>query len=101
MSNISDEILERIASSITPDSRVSLIGHTDITGDPNYNEHLSYDRASRASILLSSRLHKLGRSAPTFNLEARGAKDILFDNTNAEGRFLSRTVRITIERDLK
>ncbi len=101
LSNISDEIFERIASSITPDSRVSLIGHTDITGDPNYNEHLSYDRASRASLLLSSRLHKLGRLAPTFNLEARGAKDILFDNSNAEGRFLSRTVRITIERDLK
>ncbi|MFI5265038.1 MAG: OmpA family protein, partial [Candidatus Kapaibacterium sp.] len=101
LNNISDEIFERIASSITPDSRVSLIGHTDITGDPNYNEHLSYDRASRASILLSSRLHKLGRTAPTFNLEARGAKDVLFDNTNAEGRFLSRTVRITVERDLK
>ncbi len=101
LNNISDEIFERIANSITPDSRVSLIGHTDITGDPNYNEHLSYDRASRASILLSSRLHKLGRTAPTFNLEARGAKDILFDNTNAEGRFLSRTVRITVERDLK
>jgi len=101
LSSASDEIFERIASSITPDSRVTLIGHTDITGDPNYNEHLSYDRASRASILLSSRLHKLGRTTPQFNLEARGAKDILFDNTNAEGRFLSRTVRITIERDLK
>ena len=101
LGSISDEIFERIASSITPDSRVSLIGHTDITGDPNYNEHLSYERASRASLLLSSRLHKLGRLAPSFNLEARGAKDILFDNTNAEGRFLSRTVRITIERDLK
>ncbi|MDP4220725.1 MAG: OmpA family protein [Bacteroidota bacterium] len=100
LGSISDEIFDRIASSITPDSRVSLIGHTDITGDPNYNEHLSYDRASRASLLLSSRLHKLGHSAPAFNLEARGAKDVLFDNSNAEGRFLSRTVRITIERDL-
>lgn len=101
LNSLSHEILERIASSVTPDSRVSLSGHTDITGDPNYNEHLSYERASRASLLLSSRLHKRGVSAPTFNLEARGAKDILFDNTNAEGRFLSRTVRITIERDLK
>ena len=101
LNSISDEIFERIANSITPDSHVSLVGHTDITGDPNYNEHLSYDRASRALVLLSSRLHKLGRSSPPFNLEARGAKDILFDNTNAEGRFLSRTVRITVERDLK
>jgi len=100
LSSISDEIFDRIAGSITPDSRVSLIGHTDITGDPNYNEHLSYDRASHASALLSARLRKLGHQAPQFNLEARGAKDILFDNTNAEGRFLSRTVRITIERDL-
>jgi outer membrane protein OmpA-like peptidoglycan-associated protein len=101
LNKIPDQIFDRIASSVTQDSRVSLIGHTDITGDPNYNEHLSYDRASRASLLLSSRLRKLGKSAPSFNLEARGAKDILFDNTNAEGRFLSRTVRITIERDLK
>jgi outer membrane protein OmpA-like peptidoglycan-associated protein len=100
LNSISDEIFDRIASSITPDSRVSLIGHTDITGDPQYNEHLSYDRASRASLLLSSRLRRLGHSSPEFNLEARGAKDILFDNSNAEGRFLSRTVRITIERDL-
>jgi outer membrane protein OmpA-like peptidoglycan-associated protein len=100
LNSISDEIFDRIASSITPDSRVSLIGHTDVTGDPGYNEHLSYDRASRASTLLSSRLKALGHPAPQFNLEARGAKDILFDNTNAEGRFLSRTVRITVERDL-
>ncbi len=101
INSASDYIFERIASSITPDSRVTLIGHTDVTGDPNYNEHLSFDRASRASLLLSSRLHKLGHTSPQFNLEARGAKDILFDNSNAEGRFLSRTVRITIERDLK
>ncbi|MEI8135329.1 MAG: OmpA family protein [bacterium] len=100
LGSVSDDIFDRIASAITPDARVSLIGHTDITGDANYNEHLSFDRATSASQKLSARLRKLGKSAPTMSLQARGAKDILFDNSNAEGRFLSRTVRVTIERDL-
>jgi outer membrane protein OmpA-like peptidoglycan-associated protein len=96
-----DEILNRIASAVTPDATVTLIGHTDITGDPAFNDKLSYDRASKASVLLSNKLRFLGRSSPSFDLEARGSKDILFDNTVPEGRMLSRTVRVTVERDLK
>lgn len=96
-----DDILNRIASAVTPDATVTLIGHTDVTGDPAFNEKLSYDRASKASILLSNKLRFLGRSTPSFDLEARGSKDRLFDNSLPEGRMLSRTVRVTVERSFK
>lgn len=97
----SDDVLNKLAASITSDARVTITGHTDITGDPSYNEKLSYDRASRASLLLSNKLRMFGKSVPALELEARGSKDILFDNSVAEGRMLSRTVRVTVERDLK
>ncbi|HET9135500.1 MAG TPA: OmpA family protein, partial [Candidatus Kapabacteria bacterium] len=96
-----DEILNRIATAVTPDATVTLIGHTDMTGDPAFNEKLSYDRASKASVLLSNKLRFLGRTTPSFDLEARGSKDRLFDNSVPEGRMLSRTVRVTVERKLK
>ena len=98
-----DGLLDRISTAIGPDSRITLIGHTDKTGDPNFNERLSLERATRTSLLLSSKLRsRTGfQPVPQFSIEGRGAKDILFDNTNPEGRFLSRTVRISIERDVK
>jgi outer membrane protein OmpA-like peptidoglycan-associated protein len=94
-------LLDRVAHSVTLDARISLIGHTDVTGDPSFNDRLSLDRASKASFLLSSRLRELGIRAPQLSLEGHGARDVLFDNSQAEGRMLSRTVRIFIERDLR
>lgn len=94
-------LLDRVARSVTTDARISLIGHTDITGDPVFNDRLSLDRATKASFLLSTRLRSLGIPAPQLTLEGHGARDVLFDNSNAEGRMLSRTVRIFIERDLR
>lgn len=94
-------LLDRISTAISADSRITLIGHTDRTGDPLFNERLSLERATRTSLLLSSKLRKMQISAPQFSIEGRGAKELLFDNTNPEGRFLSRTVRISIERDVK
>lgn len=96
-----NDILNRIANVVTPDASIRIIGHTDITGDPSFNERLSYDRASRASILLSNKLRFLGKATPSLDLEARGSKDIIFDNSVPEGRMLSRTVRVSVERDLR
>lgn len=94
-------LLDRVARSVTPEAHVSLIGHTDITGDPGFNDRLSLDRATKASFLLSSRLRNLGIGTPQLSLEGHGARDVLYDNSSAEGRMLSRTVRIFIERDLR
>lgn len=94
-------LIDRISRSVSQDARIYLTGYTDVTGDPQYNERLSLERASSASLLLSSRLKQLGIRTPQFTLEGRGAKELLYDNTNAEGRFLSRTVRISIEKDLR
>lgn len=97
----SDAVLNRLAASVTPDADVTITGHTDITGDPSFNEKLSYQRASKAALLLGGKLRTMGRTIPSLQLEARGSKDQLFDNSVAEGRMLSRTVRVTIERSLK
>jgi outer membrane protein OmpA-like peptidoglycan-associated protein len=96
-----NSLLSRVAATITPDSRISLIGYTDVTGDPAYNDRLSLDRASKASILLSGKLRQNGLRTPQFTIEGRGSREVLYDNTYPEGRFLSRTVRISIEKDLK
>jgi outer membrane protein OmpA-like peptidoglycan-associated protein len=101
LDNNVNTLLTRASSSVTQDARIYVIGYTDITGDPAYNDKLSLDRASSASLLLSSKLKSLGIRAPQFTLEGRGSRELLYDNTNAEGRFLSRTVRISIEKDLK
>ncbi|MBS1904905.1 MAG: OmpA family protein [Bacteroidetes bacterium] len=97
----SESVLNRLAASVTPDAEITITGHTDITGDAAFNEKLSYQRASRAALLLGSKLRAMGRSIPSLQLEARGSKDLLFDNSVAEGRMLSRTVRVSIERNLK
>ncbi len=94
-------LLDRVSSSVSPDAKIYLVGYTDITGDQSYNDRLSLDRASKASLLLSSKLKTLGIRSPQFTLEGRGSRELLYDNTNAEGRFLSRTVRISIEKDIK
>lgn len=94
-------LLDRVSSSVSSDAKIYLVGYTDITGDQSYNDRLSLDRASKASLLLSSKLKTLGIRSPQFTLEGRGSRELLYDNTNAEGRFLSRTVRISIEKDIK
>lgn len=101
LDNNVNALLDRVSSSVSPDAKIYLIGYTDITGDPSYNDRLSLDRASKASLLLSSKLKTLGIRSPQFTLEGRGSRELLYDNTNAEGRFLSRTVRISIEKDIK
>lgn len=101
LDNNVDALLDRVSSSVSADAKIFLVGYTDITGDAAYNERLSLDRASKTSLLLSSKLKSLGIRSPQFTLEGRGSRELLYDNTHAEGRFLSRTVRISVEKDIK
>lgn len=80
-----------------PESYITLSGHTDQTGNDEFNEKLSADRASSAYSLLLAMLKQQHKPVPAVNVEAHGSRDILFDNSVPEGRFLSRTVRITVE----
>lgn len=92
-----DTIIGYVAKNLSPDARLVITGHTDKTGDTQFNERLAMERAQRAVELLRVRLRGLRKPAPTLQVESHGSRDVLFDNSIPEGRFLSRTVRMTLE----
>lgn len=73
---------------ITPQSTVTIIGHTDRIGLPPYNKKLSQQRAEVAAGLL-------GLSNAT--VVGKGESDLLYDNEFPEGRYHCRTVTVVIE----
>lgn len=76
---------------------VNVLGYTDETGDPSYNDELSRRRADQAIKQLEASLKqkKVSLPAKTF-VEGKGSREVLYDNTLPEGRFFSRTVNITL-----
>jgi outer membrane protein OmpA-like peptidoglycan-associated protein len=76
---------------------VNVLGYTDETGDPSYNDELSRRRADQAIKQLEASLKqkKVSLPAKTF-IEGKGSREVLYDNTLPEGRFFSRTVNITL-----
>jgi outer membrane protein OmpA-like peptidoglycan-associated protein len=97
----SDLIVKEMASAIRGEAHVTLTGHTDKTGDEAFNDRLARDRVTRAAQMLEAALKKLGEKIPPLAIESRGSRDNLFDNSIPEGRVLSRTVRATIENEVK
>lgn len=95
--NQADTIINYVARSVRPDSRLVITGHTDKTGNDAFNEQLAGQRAARAAELLDKKLRALRKARPDMSVESHGSRDILFDNSKPEGRFLSRTVRVTVE----
>jgi outer membrane protein OmpA-like peptidoglycan-associated protein len=93
----SDELLDEIAKVAVRGAQVTLTGHTDRTGDDAFNDRLSGERAMHTAEALRARLRQAGRAVPNISTEAHGSRDVLFDNSIPEGRFLSRTVRVTVE----
>jgi len=79
-----DEIKKRIQST----SQVSVLGYTDRSGADDHNLRLSEQRAKTVAKALG-----LNESA------ARGVGERLplYDNSNPEGRFYSRTVEVLVE----
>ena len=98
--NQADTIINYVAKAISPKSRLVITGHTDKTGNDAFNEQLAGQRAARAAELLDRKLRALRKQRPDMSVESHGSRDILFDNSLPEGRFLSRTVRVTVEEDL-
>lgn len=78
---------------------VNVLGYTDETGDPLYNDELSRRRAENAIKQLEVTLNgkKINLPPKTF-IEGKGSREILYDNTLPEGRFFSRTVNITLSK---
>jgi outer membrane protein OmpA-like peptidoglycan-associated protein len=91
-------LTEIVANKIPENGKVIIHGHTDIIGDPQYNEKLSLERANDVKRILQSALAKQGRTDVTFEVLGFGENQKLapFENKYPEERFYNRTVLIDI-----
>jgi outer membrane protein OmpA-like peptidoglycan-associated protein len=80
---------------ILPDQSVTIEGHTDSTGSPDYNLDLSQRRATSVQYFMNTQ----GLEAKRLNAVGFGMQRPVADNTSADGRKRNRRVEIVI-RDL-
>jgi len=72
---------------------VSVVGHTDDSGDPAYNQGLSQARAEAVKAALDA---ELGGAVP-LTASGRGEQEPVADNATEDGRALNRRVTITYQ----
>ncbi|MFN3916168.1 MAG: OmpA family protein [Flavobacteriales bacterium] len=91
-------LTEIVVNKIPKNGKVIIHGHTDIIGDPQYNEKLSLQRANDVKKIMESALAKQGRTDVTFEVMGFGEDQKLspFENKYPEERFYNRTVLIDI-----
>jgi len=93
-------VLERFAQTLNenPASVVTIIGHTDSTGDDSVNQPLSIDRAAHTRDYLAMR----GVSPQRIAIEGRGEREPIASNDDSSGRARNRRVEIYVaERDTR
>ncbi len=81
-------IIQDVKKNISNTSILTLTGHTDKTGTAQYNRSLSLRRAQEISRFFT---------ANKIVTEGKGFDEFLFPLDLPEGRFYSRTVRITVD----
>lgn len=79
-------ILSFVKKRIASDSKVSIVGFTDQTGDNEYNVRLAQMRATAAARALGLKANIVP-----------GKSERYFSNSTPEGRFYNRTVEIQVE----
>jgi outer membrane protein OmpA-like peptidoglycan-associated protein len=86
-----------VAPAIPNGASVIIHGHTDITGDPDYNAKLSQRRSDEAQKILTRELTKAGKVV-TFDTYGFGEDERRspFNNTLPEQRYYNRTVVIEV-----
>jgi outer membrane protein OmpA-like peptidoglycan-associated protein len=86
------DVLVAVATS-DPNSTMTIVGHTDSTGDPVANLELSLERANALRDVL------VGAGIPLERLRVEGAGDTdpLGDNATAEGRALNRRIEVELK----
>ncbi|MCK5742784.1 MAG: OmpA family protein, partial [Chlorobi bacterium] len=83
-------ILNEIRSNIKANSKVTIAGYADRTGDAEYNRELAARRCGEVQKILKVKSENL-------TLLPIGNDELLYNNQTAEGRSYSRTVKIVIE----
>jgi outer membrane protein OmpA-like peptidoglycan-associated protein len=87
-------VLERFAGTLNdnPATTVTIIGHTDSTGDEAINRPLSIDRAAHTRDYLAMR----GVSPNRIYVDGRGEREPIASNTDPAGRARNRRVEIFV-----
>ena len=87
-------ILDRIANAIIqrPELRLEVAGHTDATGDPNYNQELSMQRAEAVRDYLVAQ----GANPRYIGAAGYGGQRPIADNTTFEGLQKNRRVELHV-----
>lgn len=88
ISEQNQRIIGFINSIIRPNSKITIAGYTDRTGDNAYNRTLSRQRASELARLIDQPLSKA---------QGFGEDTLIYDNSTPEGRFYCRTVNVSVE----
>lgn len=87
-------VLERFATTLqdNPAATVTIVGHTDSTGDASVNDPLSVDRAAQTRDYLAMR----GVSPNRIMIDGRGEREPIASNDDASGRARNRRVEIYV-----
>jgi outer membrane protein OmpA-like peptidoglycan-associated protein len=89
-------VVAEIATSVTPGTRIIIRGYTDISGESSHNLELS---EARAKAVESALKQTLGDQAASVSFDTQGeGQNNLVDNRLPEGRFLSRTVFVELQK---
>ncbi len=92
-------VIAEIAASVTPGTRILVRGYTDVTGESSHNLELSEARAIAVESALRQTLGNQASSV-SFQSEGEGQSDLV-DNRLPEGRFLSRTVFVELQKPVQ
>ena len=95
LSDASKSALRNLATSLNqnPGTDIKIVGHTDNTGNVDYNQTLSEKRAKSVFDYL---MVDQGVSSKRMTYEGKGIHEPVADNSTVEGRALNRRVEILI-----
>lgn len=87
-------VLDKFAASLVanPNTKVTIIGHTDSSGTDAINDPLSVDRAARTRDYLATR----GVASSRFTIEGRGSHEPVVANDSAANMAKNRRVEIFV-----
>jgi outer membrane protein OmpA-like peptidoglycan-associated protein len=95
----SQRAIKEIAKSVTPNDKIVIRGYTDMTGERAHNLELSDARAKAVETALRN---ALGERATSVRFDVAGlGQTNLVDNGVPEGRFLSRTVFVELQKPVQ